>query len=164
MRAGVSSYVRCCITCTEKKIEKKTPANRPLTQSISFNFVCPLPCWKHGNTYILEVTNYFSRFVVLFPCRSATLCNKYMVKIFIIPAQTTLNVLIKTVLRSYVQQHIHRTSEDNLSSIAYAIRTSRLGITGHTPYFINFGWEHRLFGTDARVKKSLWLSPKENSG
>lgn len=44
--------------------------------------------------------------------------------------------VIKTMLNSYVQQAIHMTWEDNLSSIACIVRTFRHEITVHTPNFI----------------------------
>jgi len=200
MRADITKYVRCCKICAQNKVEQKRPAglmgNRPVItepwQSISLDYIGPLPRSKQGNTYILVVTDYFSKYVVLFPCRSATakslvkhveegiflvygapqnltcdngsqmkskefqsLCEKYKVNIFYTASYyhradhtERVNRVIKTMLRSFVQQNNHRTWEDNLSAIGCAIRTSRHETTGFTPYLVNFGREHRLFGQD----------------
>ena len=200
MRSDVARYVRACRICAQNKIEQKRPAglmgNRPDIkepwQAISLDYIGPLPRSKQGNTHILVVTDYFSKYVVLFPCRSATakslvkcieesiflvygapqfltcdngtqmkskefqaLCEKYKVKIFYTASYypradhtERVNRVIKTMLRSYVQQNNHRTWEDNLSAIGCAIRTSRHETTGFTPYLVNFGREHKLFGSD----------------
>ncbi|KAL1488854.1 hypothetical protein ABEB36_014649 [Hypothenemus hampei] len=200
MRADVVRFVRSCRVCAQSKVEQKPPCglmgNRPRIsqpwQSISLDFVGPLPRSKHGNSYILVVTDFFSKYVVLFPCRSAnskslvkfveegifltygtpqfltcdngtqmkskefrSLCDKYGVKIFYTAhyyprADHTerVNRVIKTMLKTCVRQSDHRTWEDNLAAIGCAIRTSKHEVTGFTPYFINFGREHHLFGPD----------------
>lgn len=80
MRCDVAKYVRVCSTCARTKVEQKAPAglmgNRPDIkqpwQAISLDYIGPLPRSKRGNSYVLVVTDYFSKFVVLFPCRAAT--------------------------------------------------------------------------------------------
>lgn len=200
MRADVIRYVKSCTICQQTKVEQRVPCgymgNRPRVtqpwQSISLDFIGPLPRSKHGNSHILVVTDYFSKYVVLFPCRSAnaktlvkhveegiflvygspqylacdngtpmksrefqSLCSRYGVHVFYTAhyyprADHTerTNRVIKTMLRSYVEQANHRTWEDNLAAIGCAIRTSKHEVTGCTPYYINFGREHKLFGSD----------------
>jgi predicted GIY-YIG superfamily endonuclease len=138
------------------------------------------------------VTDYFSKYVLLFPTRAATaktlvksveegvfldygspqslmcdngvqmkskefqaLCERYKVKLFYTAhyyprADPTerVNRVVKTMLKSFVDQQNHRTWDENLAAIGCAIRTSRHETTGHSPYFVNFGREHRLYGTD----------------
>lgn len=80
MKADVVQYVKSCKTCAQQKIEAKLPAGvmgtrPPITnpwQVISLDYVGPLPRSTRGNKFILVVTDYFSKFVVLFPVRSAT--------------------------------------------------------------------------------------------
>jgi hypothetical protein len=45
-------------------------------------------------------------------------------------------------------KHDHRRWADNLAAIGCAIRTSRHETTGYTPYFANFGREHKLLGSE----------------
>lgn len=80
MREDVARYVRECKTCGEMKPEQKAPAGlmekRPKISTpwrmISLDLVGPLPRSARGYTQILVVTDYFSKYVVLFPLRSAT--------------------------------------------------------------------------------------------
>lgn len=200
LRSDVHKYISHCHICAQNKVEQKPPAglmgNRPVVnqpwQSISLDFVGPLVRSKSGNSHILVVTDYFSKYVVTHPCRSANaktltrflennvflvygapqtltcdngtpmrsgdfraLCDKYKVNIFFTAAYypradhtERVNRVIKTMLKTYVDQGNHRTWEDNLPAISCAIRTSRHETTGYTPYFINFGREHKLFGQD----------------
>ena len=200
LRADVTKYVRACSVCAQSKTEQKRPAglmgNRPDVkepwQAISLDYIGPLPRSRHGNTHVLVITDYFSKYVLLYPCRSATakslvrhlendvflvygapqfltcdngsqmrskefqsLCAKFKVQIFYTASYypradhtERVNRVLKTMLRSYVQQNNHRTWEDSLSAIGCAIRTSKHETIGYTPYFVNFGREHRLFGQD----------------
>ncbi|ENN83588.1 hypothetical protein YQE_00057, partial [Dendroctonus ponderosae] len=84
-----------------------------------------------------------------------SLCDKYKTKIFYTASYypradhtERTNRVVKTMLRSYVQQDNHRSWEDNLPAIGCAIRTARHEVTGYSPYFVNFGREHVLFGSD----------------
>lgn len=200
MRSDVSSYVRSCKACAQNKVEQKQPAglmgNRPSItepfQAMSLDFIGPLPRSKRGNSFALVISDYFSKYVLIYPCRAAnakalvknveegvfltygapqylmcdngsqmkskefqSLCQKYGVKIFFTasynpradPAERP-NRVIKTMLKTYVNQNDHRTWDENLASIACAIRTSRHETTGYTPYFVTFGREHRLYGCD----------------
>ena len=80
MHADVARYVRRCTTCAQQKPEQKAPAglmgtrpdvNRPW-QTISLDFVGPLPRSSKGNTSLLVVSDYFSKYVLLFALKSAT--------------------------------------------------------------------------------------------
>lgn len=80
MRVDISRYVRNCMIRALNEVEQKPPASlmgkqtevREPWRFISLDFVCPLPRSKHGNCKILVVTDYFSKYVALFPCRSDT--------------------------------------------------------------------------------------------
>jgi hypothetical protein len=79
MKNDVYRYVRKCGVCAEQKPEQKRPAglmgDRPeITkpwQSISLDFVGPLPRSSRGYSHILVVSDNFSKYVCLFPVRSA---------------------------------------------------------------------------------------------
>lgn len=199
MKADVSNYVKSCISCAQNKVEQKPPAglmgDRPeITepfQAISLDYIGPLPRSKKGYCYILVISDYFSKSVFLFPCRSAkakslvelvenffllygtpmyltcdngvqmkskefqNLCARYNSRIFYTanynpranPTERH-NRVIKTMLRTYVSQDNHRTWDEHLKQIGCAIRTSPSETTKHSPYFILFGREHKLYGSD----------------
>lgn len=206
LRADVIEYIRTCGDCARSKIEQKAPAGfmgkRPeITepfQALSLDYVGPLPRSKQGHCYILVVSDYFSKSVFLYPCRSAnarslvkvveeffllfgtpnylmcdngvqmkskdfqTLCAKYHTKIFYTanyhPQANPVerhNRVIKTMLRTYVNQENHKTWDDHLAEIGCAIRTSASETTKFSPYFVLFGREHNLFGSDftTRINK-----------
>ena len=80
MHTDVARYVRRCVTCAQQKPEQRAPAGlmgtraevtRPW-QTISMDFVGPLPRSSKGNTSLLVVSDYFSKYVLLFALRSAT--------------------------------------------------------------------------------------------
>lgn len=80
MRADVNKYVRSCQTCAHHKPEQKAAAGfmgtRPTIdkpwQMISLDFMGPYPRSKNGYSYLLTVCDYFSKYVVLCPMRTAT--------------------------------------------------------------------------------------------
>lgn len=41
-------------------------------QTINLDYIGPLPRSTHGHTHVLVVSDYFSKYVILFPNRSAT--------------------------------------------------------------------------------------------
>lgn len=94
MSADVIRYVKSCTVCAEQKSEQRPPAGimsskpqveRPW-QMRSLDFVGLLHRNTRGYCYILVVSDYFSKYVVLFPLRSATaemLCRKIEGKIFL---------------------------------------------------------------------------------
>jgi transposase InsO family protein len=196
--SDITKYIRSCTACAQNKVEQKLPSglmgDRPEIsepwQTISLDYIGPLPRSKKGNTHVLVVTDYFSKFVVLFPCRSAkakslvqfveegiflnygapdnlmcdngvqmkskefqSLCAKYNVNIFYTAlynprANPTerVNRVLKTMIRTYVNQNNHKTWDENLAAITCALRTSPNETTGYSPYSILYGHEHRLFG------------------
>ena len=203
MKADVNRYVKSCIACAQNKVEQKRPAglmgDRPDVkepfQAISLDYVGPLPRSKRGNCYILVISDYLSKAVFLFPCRSAKakslvenvegffllfgapmfltcdngvqmkskdfqfLCQRYRTRIFYTanynPRANPVerhNRVIKTMLRTYVNQDNHRTWDEHLMEIGCAIRTSPSETTGYTPYFVLFGREHKLYGQDHSLK------------
>lgn len=160
-------------------------------QMVSLDFIGPLPRSNKGFKYLLVITDYFSKYVLLVPLRSATacslclvveeqlflvygvpqtlicdngvqmtsksfkeLCARYKVKILYTPlyyprADPTerTNQTIETMISCYIRDN-HRTWADNLAAVGYAIRTAKSEVTGHSPYYINFGREHRISGDE----------------
>lgn len=79
MQADVARYVRSCQVCAQHKPEQKSPAGHMGTrpeirkpwQMISLDYVGPLPRSKKGNSYLLVISDYFSKYILLQPFRSA---------------------------------------------------------------------------------------------
>lgn len=80
LRYDVANYVRKCAVCAAHKLDQKKPAGLMTAQPrvykpwemISTDLMGPLPRSTRGNKYILVVTDYFSKFSLVFPLRSAT--------------------------------------------------------------------------------------------
>lgn len=80
MRADVAAYVRKCHTCLSQKPEQKSPPGLMLSRSyvskpwevISADLMGPLPKSSQGYRFILVVCDYFSKFTLTFPLRTAT--------------------------------------------------------------------------------------------
>lgn len=80
MKSDVAAYIRKCITCTEHKaVQKCAPGfmgTRPRVfrpfQLISTDIIGPLPRSSKGYRYILVIADYYSKFVLTFPLRTAT--------------------------------------------------------------------------------------------
>lgn len=80
MRADVANYVRGCQVCLAHKPEQKAPAGlmsrrtditRPW-ELVSIDLVGPLPKSTSGYLHILSVQDYFSKFCIFIPLRTAT--------------------------------------------------------------------------------------------
>ena len=79
LKADVARYVNKCKTCQAHKPEQKRPAGvmtrHPIVdkpwQMISTDIVGPLPRSTSGYSYVLVVADYFSKFVLFFPLRTA---------------------------------------------------------------------------------------------
>lgn len=199
MKCDILKYVKSCRVCAEQKPEQKRPAGlmgtrpdiREPWQMISLDFIGPFPRSSRGYVHCLVVTDFYSKFVVTFPHRTATakslaknieegiflvygapqylicdnggpmkskefqnLCRRYKTKIFYTASYLPradpterVNRVVKTMISSYIQGN-HRKWDENLAAISCAIRTARHEVTGYSPYFVNFGREHKLFGTD----------------
>lgn len=81
LKADVSKYIRHCETCIRTKPEQKPPSGHMLSKTaqvskpwdlISADLIGPLPRTSKGYAFILVVCDSFSKFVMLFPLRSAT--------------------------------------------------------------------------------------------
>lgn len=199
LKPDVYNYVRKCPTCAAYKTEQKLPAglmgNRPAVwqpwQLISADFVGPFPRSPAGYTALLVITDYFSKYVLTFPVRSAnaktlakileenvflvfgapqyfmsdnggpfrstevqSLCKKYGVKTFFTAlyyprANHTerTNKVLKTMISTYVKDS-HRHWDRNIAALTCAIRTTQHETTGYSPYYINFGREMKVLGSD----------------
>lgn len=79
MRYDVARYVRSCVTCSQQKPEQKLPSglmgSRPEIcmpwQMVSLDFMGPFPRSSSSYTYLLVVCDYFSKYVLMCPLRSA---------------------------------------------------------------------------------------------
>lgn len=214
MNADINRYVKHCKVCGMQKPEQRKPLGLmgscpKVTQpwhTISLDFMGSFPRSSKGNTHLLVVTDYFSKYVLTFPLRSATakalvkhveedvflvygtpqyiicdngpqmtskefksLCEHYKVRIaftplyFPAPDQTErVNKVCKTMIRSYIKDS-HRAWDVHLPAISLAIRTARHSVTDFTPYFINFGREHKLFGDDHRPRLAGEPDPNVNN-
>lgn len=81
MAADVRKYVGRCKTCLEIKSDQKAPIGHMASQQptalapwklLSVDLVGPLPRTTAGNSYILSILDCFSKFILLFPLRTAT--------------------------------------------------------------------------------------------
>lgn len=88
MYRDIVKYVSKCVICQKTKHERKPPAGLMVSRSnvkqpwelLSIDLVGPLPRSSRGFAYVLTVVDYFTKFSLLFPLRSAT--AKEVVKIF----------------------------------------------------------------------------------
>lgn len=80
MRADVAKYIKACQICAQNKPEQKPaaglmgsrpPIDKPW-QMISLDFMGPYPRSSNGYCYLLSICDYFSKYVVLCPLRTAT--------------------------------------------------------------------------------------------
>lgn len=79
MRADVSRYVRCCPVCQRTKARRQKPeglmssqwATAPM-EELSVDIIGPLPPTPRRHKYLLVVVDKFTKFIELFPLRSAT--------------------------------------------------------------------------------------------
>lgn len=80
MRSDVTSYVRRCQTCLAYKPTNQRPADKMLPhpkpsrpwEIVSTDLMGPLPRSKRGNMFVLVVTDYLSKFSVIFALKKAT--------------------------------------------------------------------------------------------
>lgn len=79
MRSDVARYINRCSICLETKPEQKKPIGLMLSETpnlirpwqlLSVDIVGPLPRSSTGNSYILSVSDCFSKFCLLFPLRN----------------------------------------------------------------------------------------------
>lgn len=164
---------------------------------VSIDLIGPLPRSKGGYSFILVVTDLFSKFCLTFPLRNAKtpaivkhieksvillfgapnviICDngvqfrsnvfKNLMKNYDVTIRFTANYHpqanpvervnrnIKTMLRGFVGKS-QKDWDKVLPKITCALRTAVHSVTGHIPYFVNFGREMELEGQN----------PKENGG
>lgn len=80
LRADVAKFIRGCGVCIAHKPEQKPPAGHIVShpkpsqpwETISTDLMGPLPSSKRGYKYILVVTDYLSKFCLVYPLRSAS--------------------------------------------------------------------------------------------
>lgn len=79
MRSDVASFVRRCSLCMAHKPDHRTPKDMMVSHAkpsrpwemVSTDLMGPLPRSLKGMTYILVVTDYFSKFSMVFPLRNS---------------------------------------------------------------------------------------------
>lgn len=197
MRADVIHYINRCKVCLQTKSNNRPPIglmgghskiSKPW-ETLSIDILGPLPRTTRGYSYILAISDIFSKFVLTFPLRKATaksvvdilesqvflvfgvprniisdngvqfrsreysnLLKTYQVRSsytsFYMPRSNPIervNRILKTMLVSYVSGN-QRKWDLILPKVTCAIRTAKHEVTGHTPYFINFGREMHISG------------------
>ncbi|KAJ8968241.1 hypothetical protein NQ314_002388 [Rhamnusium bicolor] len=83
MRYDIANYIRKCNVCTAHKPSNKSPADMMVShlkvdrpwEMISTDIMGPLPRSKKGNSFILVVTDYLSKFALVFALRTASTEN-----------------------------------------------------------------------------------------
>ncbi|KAJ8931457.1 hypothetical protein NQ314_009813 [Rhamnusium bicolor] len=82
------------------------------------------------------------------------LANKFGVEITFSPNYSAhcnpterVNRVLKAMLSAYVREN-HRKWDENLAELGCAVRSARHEVTSQTPYFINFGKEMVLHGSE----------------
>lgn len=78
--ADAACYIRNCNVCAQHKVEQKLPAGqmgeRPRVdhpwETVSLDFIGPFPRSPRGYRFAIVVTDYFSKYVLIFPVRTAT--------------------------------------------------------------------------------------------
>lgn len=80
MRKDVANFVSKCRICSMHKVSQDRPVDKMVSHNkaerpweiISTDLMGPLPRSKQGNSFILVVTDYLSKFSLVFPLRKAT--------------------------------------------------------------------------------------------
>lgn len=191
LKGDVVKYVKSCRICSAQKSRNNSRPGlmgQPKRvcfpwQLISVDIVGPLPRSSAGNCYILVVSDYFSKYVLLHPMRQAkattiikflenevflvygtpqvlTVDNgtqftgklfkdftkEYGVKIWYnaryhpqVNQVERVNRVVETAIRSYIKDKKHKHWDQEISKIAYALRTAVHEVTGVSPTYINFG-------------------------
>ncbi|KAG5895038.1 hypothetical protein JTB14_014776 [Gonioctena quinquepunctata] len=192
MLQEVKKYVRKCNVCAAQKVENSArPRLMGQPKKVTFpwqygsvDLLGPLPRSKVGFTYLLMVSDYFTKHSLLHPLKKATapliekflenqvfliygapqilacdngvqftghvfrrLAERYEVKIFHnckyhpqVNAVERVNMVVGAAIRSYLKNNDHRSWDQEVHKIAFAIRTAVHEMTGFSPSFLNFGW------------------------
>lgn len=209
MRADVMRYISRCKTCLQTKANNRPPIGRmgghtkvsKPWETLSIDIIGPLPRTTRGFSFILAISDIFSKFVLTFPLRKATANNvvdvleKHVFLLFGVPRNIIsdngvqfksreylallkqyqvkpsfiayyhpqanpverVNRILKTMLVSYVSDN-QRNWDVLLPKVTCALRTAKHEVTGHTPYFINFGREMHISG-----QRSLPGAPSDDN-
>lgn len=86
MHVDVARYVRSCRLCAAGLMGNR-PISRYPWQVVSLDFVGPLPRSSQGYRFLLLITDYFSKYVLVFQTRNATstiLCKHVLNELFLI--------------------------------------------------------------------------------
>lgn len=203
MRADVTAYIRRCNVCAAHKPDQKGKSDPMVSHAkpslpwevVSVDLVGPLPRSTKGNSFILVVTDYLSKFSLAFPIRKSTtevvirrleeevflmfgvprilLCDNgpqfrgSAFRKFLDRYQTNIkfnanyhpranptertNRTIKTMLSMYVDDN-HRKWDSNLHQVCCALRTAKHETTKVSPFFVNFGRNMIVSGTEYQDK------------
>lgn len=83
MRQDILRYVRTCNVCAAQKIPTDGPKGLMGTQKnvrfpfqiLAIDIIGPLPRSSHGNSYVLVVADWFTKYSLIHPMRAATAIN-----------------------------------------------------------------------------------------
>ncbi|KAF2905187.1 hypothetical protein ILUMI_00997 [Ignelater luminosus] len=172
MRLDIYRYIRACKTCNSQKASTSgqfglmgaQKSVRFPFQIIAVDLMGPLPKSISGNSYLLVVSDWLTKFVLLKPLRKASASNciicdngtqftssifKDVVKSYKSNIWYTAkyhpqanfversNRTIGTAIRSYIKSN-HKHWDKNIAKIGYSTRTAQHEVTGHSPTFLNF--------------------------
>lgn len=80
MRSDVANVIRRCKICAQYKVSQAPPVDKMVSHPVAsrpFEMLCVdtmgvFPRSKHGNRHLLVVTDYLTKFTLMFPLRTAT--------------------------------------------------------------------------------------------
>jgi transposase InsO family protein len=214
MSQYIKRYVNNCRTCHAAKTpttSSKVPMGRQKLASfpwqvVSTDYVGPLTRSKKGNKFLLVVSDWFSKLVLLFPVRAAeskSLVRCMETQVFLkygVPeilvsdngAQFTgkqfrellgrykvthwlnaayhpqsnpaerVNKVVKASIRCYVDSD-QRDWDVAVPMIECSLNTVRHASTNFSPYFLNYGREMVLDGSDFKTRRALGVSDESES-
>ncbi|KAH0813222.1 hypothetical protein GEV33_009569 [Tenebrio molitor] len=184
MKSDIYRYIAGCKTCAQHKVEQKPPAglmgNRANPSApweiISLDFIGPFPRSSQGYTYALVVTDHFTKFVLIFPMRTATAktLTRYLEEqVFLVYGtprtivcdngaqmngtlfrklcakyQVTIHFTPRYYSRANPTERITAIGVHDLAAIGCAIRSACHETTDYSPYFANFGREYVALGSE----------------
>ncbi|KAG5870186.1 hypothetical protein JTB14_032478 [Gonioctena quinquepunctata] len=170
LRSDVAKFVRNCQLCKAYKPDLRRPnglmtsqprVNRPW-EMISTDLMGPLPRSTKGNKFILVITDYFSKYSLVFPLRSSTadvVVRKIEEEAFLVYGVPRL--LLCDNGPQYRSRRMRKLAEEY--KLACAMRTGKHESTSHTPYFVNFGRSMVLSGEDFDKKNIFEDTSTEDS-
>lgn len=128
-------------------------ASRPW-EMVSIDLMGPFVRSSKQNTYLFVAYDYFTKFPILIPIRTAT--ARKIVELtenencVYHPQNNPTereNKTIGSAIRSYMNDN-HKSWDAHLKQIEVALRTATNSVTGYTPFYLNHGRRFIQSGTD----------------